>query len=224
MADNLATARVGEPTRALLISGTVAGPLYIVVVLLQMLTRDGYDISRHPASMLSNGAQGWIQIANFMATGLLFVACAIGLRQVLRRAAGPGRTWGPLLIGVLGAGMVAAAFFSADPSDGFPPGTPAGPPTTVSVSGMMHFLVAGIAFLALIAACFVFARRFAAAGNRGWAAFSAATGALFLAGWVSVFALQGSRAANIAFAVAIALVLIWTSLLAARLLTRPDGG
>jgi hypothetical membrane protein len=203
-------------TRTLLTCGVVAGPLYIVVVVLQMLTRDGFDISRHPASLLSNGDLGWIQIANFVASGLLFVAFAMGLHRVLKSAAGRGRTWGPRLIGVFGAGLVAAAVFSADPVDGFPPGTPVGPPTSVTWQGMLHFLVAGVAFLALIAACFVSARRFAAAGRRGWAGFSAATGALFLTTWMSIFATQGARAANVAFAAAIALVLVWTSLLAAR--------
>ncbi|MGP3915024.1 DUF998 domain-containing protein [Nonomuraea sp. 10N515B] len=203
-------------TRTLLTCGVIAGPLYIVVVVLQMLTRDGFDITRHPASMLSNGDQGWIQIANFAVSGLLFMACAIGLHRVLGPAAGRGGVWGPRLIGVFGAGMVAAAFFSADPVDGFPPGTPVGPPTTISWHGMAHFLVAGAAFLALIAACFVFARRFAGAGRRGWAVFSTVTGALFLGAWLTIFALPGNRAANATFAVAIALVLVWTSLLAAR--------
>ena len=209
-------------TRTLLTCGIVAGPLYIVVVLLQLLTRDGFDISRHPASMLSNGDQGWIQIANFVVSGLLFVAGAIGLRRVLRAAAGRGATWGPWLVVVFGTGMVAAAAFSADPADGFPPGTPVGPPTTMSWHGMVHFLVAGIAFLALIAACFVFARRFTATGRRGWAAFSTVTGGLFLVTWSLLFALQGARAVNIAFAVAIALALAWTSLLAAHVLSRPS--
>jgi hypothetical membrane protein len=208
-------------TRALLTCGIVAGPLYIVVVVLQILTRDGFDISRHSASMLSNGDQGWIQIATFAVSGLLFVAYAIGLYRMPGPAAGRNRPWGPRLVGVFGAGMVAAAVFSADPADGFPPGTPTGPPTSVSWHGMLHFLVAGVAFLALIAACFVFARRFAAAGRRGWAAFSTVTGGLFLATWVSIFALQGARAANVAFAIAIGLVLAWTSLLAAHQLTRP---
>jgi hypothetical protein len=208
-------------TRKLLICGVVAGPLYIVVVVLQMLTRDGFDISRHPASMLSNGDQGWIQIANFAVSGLLFVAGAIGLHRVLGPAAGRGGTWGPRLIGVFGAGMVAAAVFSADPADGFPPGTPAGPPTSMSWHGLLHFLIAGVAFLALVAACLIFARRFAAAGRRGWAAFSAVTGALFLGTWIALFALQGARPANIAFAIAVALALAWTSLLAAHWLARP---
>ncbi|MEN3616149.1 DUF998 domain-containing protein [Plantactinospora sp. ZYX-F-223] len=209
-------------TRALLACGVVAGPLYIVLVVLQMLTRDGFDIGRHPASLLSNGAQGWIQIVNFAVTGLLFVAYAIGLRRL--REPGAGRAWVPRLVGVFGAGMVGAALFSADPVDGFPPGTPTGPPTSVSWHGMLHFLVAGVAFLALIAACFGFARRFASAGRRGWAVFSATTGGLFLAGWMSIFVLAGSRPANVAFAVAIGLVLTWTSLLAAHHLGRAREG
>jgi hypothetical membrane protein len=212
---------VAGATRSLLTGGVLAGPLYIAVVVAQMLTRDGFDISRHPASMLSNGDQGWIQTANFVVSGLLFVASAIGLHRVLGPSAGRGGTLGPRLLGVFGAGMVAAAVFSADPADGFPPGTPAGPPLSISWHGIVHFFIAGVAFLALLAACFVFARRFAAAGRRGWAAFSMVTGALFLATWISVFALQGARAANVAFAVAIALVLAWTSLLAADRLTRP---
>ncbi|GGM48618.1 DUF998 domain-containing protein [Dactylosporangium sucinum] len=202
--------------RTLLACGVVAGPLYIVVVVSQMLAREGFDISRHPASMLSNGDQGWIQIANFVVSGLLFVAGAIGLHRVLGPAAGPGATWGPRLIGVFGAGMLGAAAFSADPADGFPPGTPKGTPTTMSWHAAVHLLVAGIAFLALIAACFVFARRFAAAGRAGWAAFSGVTGAAFLATWSLLFTLQGSRPANVAFALAIALALAWAALLAAH--------
>lgn len=200
----------------LLRCGVVAGPLYVGTVVLQLLTRDGFDISRHPASMLSNGEQGWIQIANFALSGSLFVAGAIGLRRVLGPAAGPGRTWGPRLIGGFGAGMLGAAVFSADPADGFPPGTPLGTPTTMSWHAAVHLLVAGVAFLALIAACFVFARRFAATGRAGWAACSGATGAAFLVTWSLLFTLHGSRPANVAFALAIALALLWASLLAAH--------
>ena len=80
MAENITKATPSAPgagvgsTRTLLICGIVGGPLYIVVVVLQMLTRDGFDISRHPASMLSNGDQGWIQIANSLVSGLLLLA------------------------------------------------------------------------------------------------------------------------------------------------------
>nr|BFE56203.1 hypothetical protein GCM10020063_007290 [Dactylosporangium thailandense] len=206
-------------TKALLTCGMLAGPLYIVVVVLQMLTRDGFDIGRHPASMLSNGDQGWIQIANFAVSGLLFVAGAVGLHRVLGRAAGPGATWGPRLIAVLGAGMLGAAALRADPADGFPPGTARGIPATMSWHAAAHLLVAGVAFLALAAACFVFARRFAATGRGGLAACSGVTAAAFLVTWSLLLTLQGSRPVNVVFALAIGLALAWASLLAA--LHRP---
>ena len=67
----------------MLACGVVAGPLFIVVGVLQMLTRDGFDPGRHPLSLLSLGDLGWIQIANFVIVGLLFIASAVGMRRVL---------------------------------------------------------------------------------------------------------------------------------------------
>lgn len=198
----------GGLTGLLLTAGILAGPLYLASVAVQALTRDGFDLRRHPASVLSNGDLGWVQIATFVVTGLLFVASAIGLRRALDPATVRGRRWGPLLVGVLGAGMVAAGLFPADPVDGFPPGTPTGPPSTVSPTGLVHFAVSSVAFVALAAACFVFSRRFAAAGQRGWARLSLAVGAVFLASWLSVFVFAGAPAANVALAVGIALALI----------------
>ena len=63
-------------TRALLVCGVVAGPLYVVVALLQVLFRDGFDLGRHPLSLLSLGELGWIQITNFIVGGLLAVGFA----------------------------------------------------------------------------------------------------------------------------------------------------
>src|SRR5207253_6149221 len=107
-------------TRALLGAGLIAGLLYIVVGLIQMLIRPGFDIRRHELSLMSNGDLGWIQIGNFVVTGLLVIAAAIGMRRVLR--GNRGGTWGPLLVAVYGAGLIAAGAFVADPMNGFPPG------------------------------------------------------------------------------------------------------
>jgi hypothetical protein len=77
-------------TRTLLACGVFAGPLYMAVYLGQALTRPGFDITRHPASVLSNGDLGWIQVTNFLVSGGLVMAAAIGMRLALRtgRAAG----------------------------------------------------------------------------------------------------------------------------------------
>jgi Protein of unknown function (DUF998) len=65
---------------------------------------------------------GWIQVANFILCDVLFVACAAGMRQVMRGT--QGSTWGPLRVGIFGLGMLGAGMFTADPSLGYPPGTP----------------------------------------------------------------------------------------------------
>ena len=111
-------------TKSLLGYGVIAGPIYVVAVAAQVATRDGFDPTRHAASQLANGDLGWIQIATFLVTGAMTIAAAVGVR----RALGPGRqsAWASGLLGAYGAGLVAAGFFRADPSDGFPPGTPPG--------------------------------------------------------------------------------------------------
>ena len=210
-----ATGSARVSTRTLLTCGIVAGPLYIAVVVLQMLTREGFDIGRHPASLLSNGDLGWVQIANFLLTGALTIAAAVGIRRALRSR--PGGTWGPRLLGLYGAGLIAAGTFVADPAFGFPAGTPDGPPVTVTWHGLAHFVTAGVGFLGLIAACFVFARSFAAAGRRGWAAFSVATGAVYLVAFAGIASGQQIAALNVAFGVAVVLAWAWLSALSVRL-------
>ena len=160
-------------TKSLLGYGVIAGPIYVLAVAGQMATRDGFDPTRHAASQLANGDLGWIQIATFLVTGAMTIAAAVGVR----RALGPGRlsAWASSLLGAFGAGLVAAGIFRADPSDGFPPGTPPGM-GEVSWHGMAHFTVAGIGFACLVAACFVLGAWFARNGLGSWAWFSRITG------------------------------------------------
>ncbi|HSK96510.1 MAG TPA: DUF998 domain-containing protein [Euzebyales bacterium] len=201
--------------RTLLTCGIAAAPLYIAVVALQALVRDGFDIRRHAASLLSNGDLGWLQIANFVVTGLLTIAGAVGIRRALR--GGRGLTRGPRLLGICGVATIAAGVFVADPAFGFPGGTPDGPPAAVSWHGVAHFVAAAVSFLALIAACFVFARRFAGQGRRLWAAYSATTGVLFFAAFAGIASGQQSSALNVVFAVAVVLGWTWISALSALL-------
>ena len=75
--------RTTATTQSLLRCGMVAGPFYLTVGVLQGLVRDGFDFARHPLSVLANGPGGWIQTANFVITGALVVATAVGFRRVL---------------------------------------------------------------------------------------------------------------------------------------------
>jgi hypothetical protein len=201
-------------TRALLACGVAAGPVFIVVVLLQARIRDGFDLTRHAASLLSNGHLGWIQITSFAVTGLLTIACAVGTRRVLGRR--PGGTWGPRLVGVFGAGLISAGAFRADAADGFPPGTPPGQ-GQVSWHGVLHMLSFGVGFLCLIAACFVVARGLVALGRSRAASFSRISGLVILAGVAASFGTAGSSTALAFLSIAVLAAWAWLAIVAERL-------
>ena len=220
-AATLGSATTTKATSVLLACGIVAGPLYVVVGLIEALTRKGFDPTRHDLSMLSNGDLGWIHSTLLVLTGLLTIACAVGMGQALQ--SGRGRTWGPLLVGLYGLGLIGAGIFAADPALGFPPGTPADA-RTVSWHGFLHFLTGGIGFLGLIGACFVFARRFSSLGHRGWAAYSMATGVGYSAAFLGIAmgSQQGGATLTVvvlAFTAAVLLGWAWVSAMAARLMT-----
>ena len=215
----------GVSTRALLAGGAVAGPLYVAVWLVQAFTREGFDVTRHPASLLANGGPGWIQTTNFVVSGLLSIAAAIGLRRAMGDRSAPpgvgssstavrGRVWGPWLVGVYGLGLLLAAGFPADPAAGFPVGTPADY-AEISARGMGHFVAGSIGFSGLIAGCLVFAAHYRSIGRRAFARFSAVTGILFFGAFAGLSAGAGSRPTIIAFDVAV--VLGWTWLTAISL-------
>jgi hypothetical membrane protein len=205
----------GRVTRSLLGWGVVAGPLYVVVVLAQAALRPGFDLLHDDASLLANGEWGWIQVVNFLLTGACVVAFAVGMGRAL--AGGPGAAWAPRLLAVYGVGLIAAGIFVADPMSGFPPGTPAGRPESMSVHGILHLVAAGVGFLGLVAACMVMARRFASERRRAWVAFSIVTGLAFLLAFGGLASGSASAAVIVAFWVALILVWTWIAAVAVHL-------
>jgi uncharacterized protein DUF998 len=177
------TAPVKTSTHRLVACGIVAAALFPVASFVQSLTRDGYDLGRHPVSLLSLGEHGWLQIANFVLTGLLYVACAIGLRRLL----GDSRasTWGPRLAALTGIGMIMAGVFVTDAGAGFPAGAPEGAPESVSWHAILHELGFLFTTVGWFAAAFVFRRRYAALGRRRAARLcvAAVVAVLVVIGW-----------------------------------------
>ena len=168
-------AHAADPsTRVLVTAGVVTGPLFVVVGLVQVLTREGFDLTRHPLSLLALGDLGWIQIANFIVAGVLMLAFALGARRSL--GDGPGRVWAPVLFALYGVGLVLGGAFTADPALGFPIGTPDGYPTEWTFHGTVHAFAAPLAFLALVAVTWVVARRLAWEGHRAAATWSRVIG------------------------------------------------
>ena len=200
-------------TKRLLTCAVVAGPLFVLVSLIQSLTRPGFNLLHQPISMLTLGDLGWIQRANFLLTGTLYVIGAFGLQRALRGQ--PGGRWGPILMGLL-ASLAGGGVFAPDAGNGFPPGAPAGIPSSMSLHGVLHMICGSVAFLSLIALCFVLGIYFARAGQRGWAVSARISGTLFALCLVAASAPGGTLTLFVGGSVAF----IFASLSSAKLIAE----
>ncbi|HRP62338.1 MAG TPA: DUF998 domain-containing protein, partial [Phycisphaerales bacterium] len=115
-------------------------------------------------------------------------------------------------------GLIGAGIFLADPSNGFPPGVEA--PESLTTSGLLHFVFGGLGFYAIIAACFVFARRFSRQGRKGLAWGSALTGVGFFVSFAAIASGSTAPSVLIAFYVAIAWVWAWHTIVLADVLRQ----
>lgn len=201
------TARPAVTTRTLLTAGAVAAPLWAGVSLAQAFTRDGFDLTRHPLSLLSTGPLGWIQITNFVVAGVLLLAGAAGLRRAEAgtgrsglRHAGVGR-WTPRLVAISGVGMIAAGVLVMDP-------LVAGVTAVMSWHSVGHMVAGTITFNALIAACYVLASR-----NRSIPA--AVAGTALLAG--NIWCMTGGAAGSLTLAIGAITAMLYVSCTAARI-------
>lgn len=173
--------------RALLWCGAIGAPLFVVVFLIEgavpAIRPAGYNPLRHPVSSLAIGPFGWVQVANFLVTGVLLLAFAVGLRPALRRH--NGGIWAAVLVGLIAIGLIGAGVFTADPFSGYPPGTPAVPVGAArTIHGVLHQAFSALVFLGLPAACCVVGYRLARSGRKWWACYSIGTAVAFLTGFV----------------------------------------
>ncbi len=204
-------------TGTLLLCGAIAGPLFLLTVLIQDYTRPGFNPRLVPLSYLSLGDWGWVQIGNFVLAGVLNLLFAAGLWRRLH----PGRagTWGPLLIGAYGLGLMAAGVFLVDPANGFPPGVPAA--TALSWHAAMHDLAGSFVFAMLAAALGVFARFFLERKERWWACYCLSSAVLLI---LFFFSTGSPSAALTAGFLRLGTLVGWmtASLIAIKLLCIPE--
>jgi hypothetical protein len=198
-------------TKLSLAAGVVAAPLFAVVALAQAFTRDGYDLTRHPVSMLANGDLGWIQISSFVLTGLLAILAARAMPTA----------WSARLQVVIGAGMLIAAAFRMDPGDGFPVGTPLGAPTTMTWHAVVHNVGGSLSFFSMIALCFVLARAFAADGRAAWARTGRIAAIAFAA--LMLWAMTGGRGGALTLFVGVLLAWGWIAASSGIIMARTYG-
>lgn len=137
----------GIPPQLLALGG-VAGPiLYTLVFILAGFFHPGYSSLEQPISNL--GAlepNAWIQNANFVVSGLLFIAFAFGFFQMLRpMSSGQWLKVSTVFLVLSGVGLACAGFFHTD--------IPGFPPTTVH--GVIHNIIFFVVYLSLLIALFI---------------------------------------------------------------------
>lgn len=194
-------------TKSLLGYGVVAGAVFEASILIQALTRHGFRIAHDDASLLANGSLGWIQVATFLVAGASVIAAAAGAQRAI-----PAK-WGSRLLAVFGAGLIGAGLCTADPAAGFGAGAPAGKAVHVSWHGYGHLLFASVGFIALIAACFVFARYF----SRGLAVYSRITAIVFLAAFLGVTSGSTASAVVVPFYLGVLAAFTWIAVVSVHL-------
>jgi hypothetical membrane protein len=113
------------------------GPLFVAVVLINDQIKDDYDPVRDFVSEAASGPGGWVQIVAFLVTGGLTTAFSVAVRRVVSR-------WTGWLVGAFGAGLALAGVFVGDGARTW--------------HGVVHDVVAVVAFAALTAAAFTAAR------------------------------------------------------------------
>jgi hypothetical protein len=208
-------------TTFLLWCGAAGAPLFVIAFLIEGATRPGYNPVRLPISLLSLGDLGWTQTANFILDGVLMLGFAVGLGRSLPSSGWASRS-GPILIGLVGLGLLGAGIFSADPGGGYPPGIRA---AGSGSSGTLHDLSTLVLFASLVAACAVFSRQFANRRETAWATYSAVTGSIVAAGFILMFigfseTNDISRVAGLIQRLAVIVGWTWIALLALRQIRR----
>ncbi len=147
--------RYNTKTKILLACGIIGSLLFVSLFITEGATRINYSPFLHPVSSLSLGNCGWTQVANFISSGLLFIAFAVGLRLSLNNYKGKGI----LLVGLVGAGLVGAGLFITDPVYGYPENQPL-LLAQYTLHGHLHDLFSMLVFICLPWACLVFRKYF----------------------------------------------------------------
>lgn len=126
--------------RLCLWAGIVAPLFFVVVFTIDGFLTPGYSAMRDVVSFLELGPTGWIQILNFLITGLLLVFFAFGFFQWMRsRSASVWLYATTILIALSGVGLIMAALFLPDA-----PGS-----SQVTMNGILHTIAFTLVFLSL---------------------------------------------------------------------------
>jgi hypothetical protein len=131
-------------------AGMIGPALFVAVFSLEGMLRPGYDPLSTFISALALGSRGWIQILNFVVSGMLLLVFARGVRAEF--PTGKASRAGPILLAISGICFIASGPLVMDPMY-----TPA---DQMTWHGIAHGIFGAIAFALAPITCLVFLRRF----------------------------------------------------------------
>lgn len=132
------------------LAGMIGPPLFVGVFTIEGLLRSGYHPLEMYISALSLGPRGWIQIANFIVFGILFLLFTRGVVAEFQH--GKASKAGPILLIIIAICFLFSGPFVMDPM--------ATLRSQMSVHGMLHAIFGAIVFSLMPVCCFVFFSRF----------------------------------------------------------------
>jgi len=133
------------------------GVASFLLTAIQGCYREGFDPWQQAVSALSLGPDGWLQMINLTAFGLVLLTTVGAWHRILGGARG-GRSY-PLLTALVGLAFVGVGVIPQDPAPGYnPDGVLLAAPTPL---GLAHLTIAGVAAISSVGGLLVMARRFA---------------------------------------------------------------
>ena len=142
------------------LAGMLGSGLFVTVFTVEGWLRPGYSARQMFVSELSLGPRGWVQIANFMTTGVLLLIFALWVRAAFLR-----RRWsvvGPFLLALTALGLLLSGPLVMDPAST--------PRAAMTLHSRLHWTIGGLfVFLLVPVTCVVFYRSFT--HRPGWASF-----------------------------------------------------
>jgi len=130
--------------------GIIGPTLFVAIFTFEGWLRSGYEPARMYVSELSLGSRGWIQNANFIVFGLLFLVFTRSVAAEFQD--GKASRGGIILLTIIAICYLAFGFFVMDPVST--------PRNEMTFHGMLHALIGEVVLALMPASCFVFLRRF----------------------------------------------------------------
>lgn len=131
-------------------AGLIGSALFVTTFTLEGWLRPGYNSLSMFVSELSLGPRGWVQIANFVVFGFLFLLFDSGVAAEFRD--GKASKAGPIVLAIIGLSLLVSGPLVMDPAST--------PHDLMTEHSRLHWFFGSLVFSLSPASCWIFLRRF----------------------------------------------------------------